>query len=151
MKRLTWCCGLLCIYRRFLLTTAHVRRVIIRFEKGKKKLFLFFLLLIFYWNFLLLLLDSRRTCVPNVVNLELFNLAGSGAPGSRHSSEWQPAASDIDFPLFLLFSYSSSSSSLFFFWVPGKRVQSIQSISRTRPKRWKGSSLTAQMRLMITE
>ena len=102
------------MYRRFLLTTAHVRRVIIRFEK-KKNFFLFFLLLIFYWNFLLLLLlDSRRTCVPNVVNLELFNLAGSGAPGSRHSSEWQPAASDIDFPLFLLFSYSSSSSTLFF-------------------------------------
>ena len=93
-----------------------MRRVIIRFEK-KKNFFLFFLLLIFYWNFLLLLLDSRRTCVPNVVNLELFNLAGSGAPGSRHSSEWQPAASDIDFPLFLLFSYSSSSS-LFFLGSP---------------------------------
>ena len=51
MKRFTWCCGLLCIYRRFLLTTAHVRRVIIRFEKGKKKLFLFFLLLIFLLEF----------------------------------------------------------------------------------------------------
>ena len=150
MKRLTWCCGLLCMYRRFLLTTAHVRRVIIRFEKGKKKLFLFFLLLIFLLEFSSsssrLASDVRSKCCQSGA------FQSRGLRSARVTSFIRVAASSqrhrfSSFSFVFLFVFFFS----FFSWVPGKRVQSIQSISRTRPKRWKGSSLTAQMRLMITE
>ena len=96
MKRLTWCCGLLCMYRRFLLTTAHVRRVIIRFEKGKKKTFSFLPLVDFFIGIFFFFFSTRVGRAFQMLSIWSFSISrAQERPGHviHQSGSQQPATS----------------------------------------------------------